>query len=192
MTSTDLFLGCTSLVGENGTAYNREHIDNTYALIDGLDENPGYFTQKGSADEWLPMQAQIANGTMIDFYPAFNQGDTTVAKYKFAVKKDNTYSEVQPSSGSITMLDISSALKNSSFSDSNTLYYQKIDPNADPLKCYTVKDLSWNYVFGSSAYPSGGKATAFSSEFHNDYQLDIDGQNNGITSPLLDSNFGSG
>lgn len=42
----DGFNGLTSLVGGNGTAYSNEHIDWTYARIDGKDGLPGYFTAK--------------------------------------------------------------------------------------------------------------------------------------------------
>ena len=41
--STDMFNGCTSLVGGNGTTYNSSHTNATYAHIDVAD-NPGYFT----------------------------------------------------------------------------------------------------------------------------------------------------
>ena len=40
----DMFLGCTSLVGGNGTLYDAEHVDKEYAHIDGGINNPGYFT----------------------------------------------------------------------------------------------------------------------------------------------------
>ena len=39
-----MFLGCTSLVGGKGTTYNETKTDKTYALPDGLNGNPGYFT----------------------------------------------------------------------------------------------------------------------------------------------------
>ena len=41
--STDMFLKCTKLTGGNGTAYNEENTDATYARID-TEETPGYFT----------------------------------------------------------------------------------------------------------------------------------------------------
>ena len=44
--STDIFSGCTILVGGNGTTYNREHTGIEYAHIDGGADNPGYFTAK--------------------------------------------------------------------------------------------------------------------------------------------------
>ena len=41
----DMFLGCVKLVGENGTTYNENYVDSTYATID-TEETPGYFTTK--------------------------------------------------------------------------------------------------------------------------------------------------
>ena len=39
-----MFSGCTSLIGGNGTAYNSNFLDNTYARPDGGTSSPGYFT----------------------------------------------------------------------------------------------------------------------------------------------------
>ena len=41
-----MFTGCTSLVGGMGTTYDENHVDKTYAHIDGGPSNPGYFTAK--------------------------------------------------------------------------------------------------------------------------------------------------
>jgi|GEM_PF-3590141 len=43
LNSDNMFLGCTSLVGGNGTTYDGSHIDAAYAHPDA-DGNPGYFT----------------------------------------------------------------------------------------------------------------------------------------------------
>ena len=42
--SRDMFTNCTSLVGGEGTTYNSNYTDKTYAHIDGGTENPGYLT----------------------------------------------------------------------------------------------------------------------------------------------------
>jgi len=47
--SQDMFKDCTSLVGGQGTTYDANHIDKTYAHIDGGTSNPGYFSEKGGA-----------------------------------------------------------------------------------------------------------------------------------------------
>lgn len=44
--SRNMFYGCSNLIGGHGTVYNREHIDYTYARIDGGAQAPGYFTYK--------------------------------------------------------------------------------------------------------------------------------------------------
>ncbi len=46
--STDMFLNCSSLVGGQGTTYDANHVDKTYAHIDGGPSNPGYFTDKNA------------------------------------------------------------------------------------------------------------------------------------------------
>ena len=42
-----MFTDCSALVGGMGTTYNANHVDYTYAHIDGGTANPGYFTPKG-------------------------------------------------------------------------------------------------------------------------------------------------
>ena len=137
-------------------------------------------------ESWIPMQAEIHDETKIDFYPAFSE-TSQIAGYKFATHDETGYHEIE----SITsMSSIYSALRPSSGTKTTTLYYQKIDPNADPLKCYTVKDLTWNYVFGATI--TTGKATAYSQDFIDDYQQDKSENPNGIKTALLEiDGFGS-
>ena len=47
--SDDMFKQCASLVGEQGTTYDVNHVDDEYAHIDGGPSNPGYFTYKNAA-----------------------------------------------------------------------------------------------------------------------------------------------
>lgn len=42
--SFDTFLNCNSLMGSNGTKFNSSKTDSTYAIIDGSNGNPGYFS----------------------------------------------------------------------------------------------------------------------------------------------------
>lgn len=44
--SSDMFYGCTALVGGEGTVYDTSYTDATYARIDNGTETPGYFTTK--------------------------------------------------------------------------------------------------------------------------------------------------
>jgi len=50
MESEDMFLGCTSIVGGQGTTYDEHQVDAARAHIDGGPGNPGYFTGNGSVD----------------------------------------------------------------------------------------------------------------------------------------------
>ena len=44
--SSYMFTGCTRLKGGNGTAYDSNNVNHTYAHIDGESSNPGYLTSK--------------------------------------------------------------------------------------------------------------------------------------------------
>ena len=45
--STDMFTGATSIVGQEGTTYSASHTDKEYAVVDKGEERPGYLTFKG-------------------------------------------------------------------------------------------------------------------------------------------------
>ena len=44
--STQMFTGCTNIVGGAGTTYDSGHVDKTYARVDGGTSAPGYFSLK--------------------------------------------------------------------------------------------------------------------------------------------------
>ena len=43
-TATNSFINCNNLMGSNGTLFNSSHIDSDYAIIDGTNNRPGYFS----------------------------------------------------------------------------------------------------------------------------------------------------
>ena len=47
---SEMFDGCTNLIGGAGTVYDANHTDHTYAHIDGGENNPGYFTDKNPVE----------------------------------------------------------------------------------------------------------------------------------------------
>ena len=47
--SEQMFYNCSNLVGGQGTTYDANHVDKTYAHIDGGTSNPDYFTAKNAA-----------------------------------------------------------------------------------------------------------------------------------------------
>ena len=54
---SEMFAGCTVLVGGAGTTFDADHTDYTYAHIDGGMANPGYFTAKGGLAD--PLLARL-------------------------------------------------------------------------------------------------------------------------------------
>jgi hypothetical protein len=57
-----MFTDCVNLVGGAGTAYDSNHIDYTYAHIDGGTSNPGYFTDVNGPSQKVAMPALAWNG----------------------------------------------------------------------------------------------------------------------------------
>ena len=55
-----MFLNCTSLVGGAGTIFDANHVDYTYAHIDGGTSNPGYFTAKNAPEGEATFDGKVA------------------------------------------------------------------------------------------------------------------------------------
>ena len=66
--SADMFTDCMSLIGGMGTTYDPNHVDKTYAHIDGGPSNPGYFT-----DPAVPSEPEA--------YACFTPSDSTLTFY---------------------------------------------------------------------------------------------------------------
>ena len=60
-----MFYNCINLVGGLGTTYDANHIDYTYAHIDGGTANPGYLTDKNAP---RPYAVLSDNNTVLTFY----------------------------------------------------------------------------------------------------------------------------
>ena len=61
----DMFTGCTALIGGAGTTYDDNHINYTYAHIDGGTSNAGYLSGAGQA---VPYAVLNEDNTMLIFY----------------------------------------------------------------------------------------------------------------------------
>lgn len=61
----EVFYECNNLVGGRGTKFSHEHIDYTYAHIDGGTANPGYFTAAG-AEPWTEPEIEVVLTGKID------------------------------------------------------------------------------------------------------------------------------
>ncbi len=110
--STNMFYNCTSLVGGQGTTYDANHIDKTYAHIDGGTSNPGYFTAATEAYAcytssnttltfYYDNQSSSRPGTtynlnMSEFDPGWQYDDTYASVTKVAF--DPSFAAVRPTS----------------------------------------------------------------------------------------------
>ena len=63
--SNNLFNGCTSLVGGKGTTYDENHVDASYAHIDGGTSNPGYLSASIRGDVNLDGTVDIADAVSV-------------------------------------------------------------------------------------------------------------------------------
>ena len=64
---SEVFSGCTSLVGGAGTVYSESNSDYRYARIDGGISNPGYFTEKSNLAAGDLLTAQTTEGVTLTF-----------------------------------------------------------------------------------------------------------------------------
>lgn len=78
--STDMFAGCTSLVGGNGTGYSEFYVDETYARIDGENGLPGYFTALKITElgQKITYPSGLVNYVFSDGFTAAKVGDEEV------------------------------------------------------------------------------------------------------------------
>ena len=76
--SSNMFIGCNSLVGGAGTVYDESHVDASYAHIDGGKSNPGYFTDIADKDKKEPEPYAVLTDN--DDYVTTIVGDTVKGK----------------------------------------------------------------------------------------------------------------
>ncbi|MBR6948363.1 MAG: BspA family leucine-rich repeat surface protein, partial [Muribaculaceae bacterium] len=107
--SDRMFYGCTSLVGEQGTKYDENHVDADYAHIDEGPTNPGYLSRKRiayallSADEtkltfYYDDERSIRQGTTYLLMEANNHGWSEHAGSVTQVLIDSTFVAARPTS----------------------------------------------------------------------------------------------
>ena len=96
--STNMFYGCTSLVGGQGTTYNANHIDATYAHIDGGTSNPGYFTEKGPE----AYACYTPSNTTLTFYYDSQRSSRTGTTYDLNTGGNDTGWDTDVTNASVT------------------------------------------------------------------------------------------
>ena len=95
LTSVHMFTGCTSLKGGNGTAFSSSATDATYALVDGLNGQPGYFTSTGV----LGGRFSVSAGKQVYFSQGNLQYQASTGTWRFA---ENQYDYVGSTNANIS------------------------------------------------------------------------------------------
>ena len=96
---SEMFMGCTSLVGGSGTVYDENHVDHNYAHIDGGSSNPGYFTEK-NAKVWSVIgtingdwdtDTEMTSADGVNFTASFPYLAT--GNYEFKIRANGSWDE---------------------------------------------------------------------------------------------------
>ena len=134
--STNMFYGCTSLVGGAGTKYNSSYVDKTYARIDGGTSNPGYFTDIAdkdipapnsfATDSWKTIIKAVKNNNISKYHV----GDTrtidmgTYGTHTLRIANTSTPSECSRTGFSQTacgfVLEFADIIRTRTMNDTNT------------------------------------------------------------------------
>jgi len=93
-----MFQDCTNLVGGKGTTYDANHIDATYAHIDGGPSNPGYFTEKGPE----AYACYTPSNTTLTFYYDSQRSTRTGTTYDLNTGGNKTGWESDGTNASVT------------------------------------------------------------------------------------------
>ncbi|WP_215507270.1 BspA family leucine-rich repeat surface protein [Peptoniphilus sp. EMRHCC_23] len=86
--ASNMFAGCTSLVGGKGTVYNEDHVNKEYARIDGGADQPGYFRLKSNRSYTITFEtnggSKIGPATVSEGYLLNKPQDPAKADHTFA------------------------------------------------------------------------------------------------------------
>ena len=93
-----MFQDCTNLVGGKGTTYDANHIDATYAHIDGGPSNPGYFTEKGPE----AYACYTSSNTTLTFYYDGQRSSRTGTTYDLNTGSNNAGWDTDGTNASVT------------------------------------------------------------------------------------------
>ncbi len=185
--STNMFYGCTSLVGGSGTKYNSNYIDKTYASIDGGTSNPGYFTDIAdkdipapnsfSTDSWKTIIKAVKNNNI----SKYNVGDTkevdlgtTYGTHTIRIANMSTPSECSTSGFSQTACGF--VLE---FADIITTH------NMNPAGEYNGTQYDYGYNVGG--WPNSSMRTFVNNDIYNSLPSDL---KNGIIDTTVVSSYG--
>lgn len=125
------FLGCLSLVGENGTLYNEESINISFAQIDKQD-NKGYFTYKPEGDNTIQfMNTSNSKENVVIENENIDQNNTKIEN-KIEITNTNTDNNTQN-----TNTNIENKIEKY---ENNVMLENKINENTNTIVENTAKE----------------------------------------------------
>ena len=166
--STNMFYGCTSLIGGSGTKYNSSYKDKTYARIDGGTSNPGYFTdvsQKPSTfdtDDWATIVKSVKEGNT----RKYKVGDTKtidIGRYgTHTLRIANTSTPSECSTSGFSQTACGFVLE---FADIITTH------NMNPAGTYN--GTQYNYGYNEGGWPASSMRTFVNNDIYNSLPSDL-------------------
>jgi len=144
--SEQMFYNCSNLVGGQGTTYDANHIDKTYAHIDGGPSNPGYFTDKNAP---VAYACYTSSNTTLTFYYDNQRSNRTGTTYDLNEGDNYTEWETDGINGSVTKV-----VFDPSFADARPTttfdwfyYMQNLESitGLNYLNTSEVTDMSWMF-----------------------------------------------
>lgn len=104
--ASNMFAGCTSLVGGKGTVYNEAHINKDYARIDRGADQPGYFRMKTNSTYTITFETN--DGSKID--PATVNEGFILTRPQDPAKADHKFAGWYTDAGLTTAYDFANAV----------------------------------------------------------------------------------
>ena len=185
--SSNMFYGCTNLVGGSGTKYNSSYVDKTYARIDGGTSSPGYFTDASvlpakpnsfSTDSW----ETIVNAVRNDNVSKYNLGDTkTVDLGSYGIHTVRLVNKSTPSLCNTYRFSRSACGFVLEFADIITTH------NMNPSGTYNGTSYSSGY--NKDGWPASSMRTFINNDIYNALPDDL---KNLIIDTSVTSSYGSG
>ena len=186
--STDMFTGSTNLVGGAGTKYDANHVDKTYARIDGGTSSPGYFTD--IADKDIPAPSSFSTDSWKTIIKAVRSNN--ISKYSVGDTKEidlgDTYgthtlriaNKSKPSSCSTSGYSQTACGFVIEFADIITKY------NMNPAGTY--KNVEYKYGWNKDGWPASAMRTFVNNDIYNLLPSDL---RSGIVETTVVSGYGS-
>ena len=170
--STNMFYGCTKLIGGAGTKYDSTKTDKTYARIDGGTSNPGYFTDVAdkdipepnsfSTDSWKT----IAKAARTNNTGKYNVGDTrTIDMGTYGTHTLRLANKTTPSECSTSGFSQSACGFAIEFADIITNY------NMNPAGTY--KGTTYRYGWNVDGWPASEMYTFVNTDIYNSLPSDL-------------------